>query len=1142
MGTLVARLFASAVILATVAATGAAQSHEGGVRGAVRDAAGVGPGVAVQLVEETTGLTRASVSNGSGEYFFTDVLPGTYDIKTSFAGYKRFERTGLLIRTQTFLTVDLPLEVGSISESVIVNGQAPLVETSSASFSSLVGRATLDAIPSAGRNVFFMASITPTVLPTGDSQFVRQQDQSNSSLISVGGGPRRNNSYVLDGVPIVDVVNRAVMIPSAQAVEEVRVQVSAYDAEIGRTSGGVFNVTAKSGSNAWRGNALYENRPGATLGRLFFAKQSGISNPDTYYHLYGGGVGGPIVRNRTFFWASSEGYRTLTTRSTSLVLPTDAERRGDFSQSGVTIYDPLTTRADPARPGQFIRDPFPGNRIPANRLNPVAVAMLTYVPMPVSGKSRPAVAELVDRADQLTGKIAHRWNDAITSTGLYAWYQSMEPDARFYGQPLFKNAADPGEGALVRKVNLIALNNAWTAGPHTFVQARYGFSRFLDDNRPAPFDPAALGFDPAYLNRVPLRKFPGIGVAEYGRGGSLVGDRSQEKATYYSHDVSASLSRLVGRHTLKFGGDYRLTGVRFHNLGGTGSFSFQRDFTLGPDPNAPAAATGDALATFLLGYPSSGGITIGSPIDVSLRYWSGFVQDELRVTSKLSVSAGLRYEFEQGLRERHDQITVGWAFDKPFPIQVGGTRPDGSALALTGGLLYAGLDGAPRHQGDPNPLQFAPRAGFAYAVDERTSVRGGYGLFWAPFQGIGASESGSGTPGYNQSTSYVATAGNPFIPCAGCSITNPFPAGFAQPRGNSLGRLTGVGSGVEFIDPRGHLPHFHRYSIDLQRELSPQVAVSVAYLAARGEDLGGGSSGYAINLNQLDPKYAALGTALQEQVANPFLGTPIGVGILSGPTIPRGQLLRPYPQFDYVFTTRGNVARSRYHALVFTGDRRLGSGWSARANYTWSRLKDNQFGESNFFAGGSTIQNYYDVEHEYGLSVVDTPHRFNVMTTLALPFGVSIAAVGMYESGFPVTVTQNPNNTNLLGSSQRPNIVAGVEPRLTTRPQDNYDAACGCIRWLNPAAWSLAAPFTFGNAPRTDGRVRTPMRRNWDVAIEKSHRVAGTTVSVRAEVINVFDDADLRGPNVSFGDATFGQIRDAGGFPRMLQILARVAW
>lgn len=175
---------------------------------------------------------------------------------------------------------------------------------------------------------------------------------------------------------------------------------------------------------------------------------------------------------------------------------------------------------------------------------------------------------------------------------------------------------------------------------------------------------------------MPLRKFPGIGVSEYGRGGSLVGDRTQEKATYYSHDAAVSLSRLVGRQTLKFGGDYRVTGVRFHNLGGTGGFSFQRDFTLGPDPNAPAAATGDAFATFLLGYPSNGGITVGSPIDVSLHYWSGFVQDAMRVTSKLSVNTGLRYEFEQGLHERHDQMTVGWAYDKPFPIQVGGMRPD----------------------------------------------------------------------------------------------------------------------------------------------------------------------------------------------------------------------------------------------------------------------------------------------------------------------------------------------------------------------------------------------------------------------------------------------------------------------------------
>lgn len=684
----------------------------------MRDAAGLGAVALVELVETTTGLTRATDSTAAGDYAFPNLLPGEYLLRASAPGFKAFERRGLRIRTQSVVTLDITLEVGAVTELVTVEGEAPLVDQATASIGTLVDRAWIDALPSAGRNIFITATLAPTVLATGDAQFVRQQDQSNSSLISLGGGPRRNNTYVLDGVPIVDALNRATLIPNLQAVDEVRVQLSAYDAEIGRTSGGVFNVTARSGSNAFRGNALYQNRPDWAVGRLFFAARNGIENPDSYYHLYSGGVGGPIRRNRTFFWASTEGYRTSTARNTVLVLPTDAERRGDFSQSGMTLYDPLTTRPDPGSPGRFIRDPFPNNRIPADRLNPVAQALLQYLPLPTSGKSRAAVASIVDRADQITGKVTHRWTDEVTSTGLYAWYESMEPDAAFYGRPLFDNPADPGGGAFVRGATVLALNTVWTPGARSVVAMRYGYNDLDDDNRPSPFDPSALGFAPAYLDAVPLKKFPNIGVTDYGRGGSFLGDRPQDRAAYRAHTLNASVSTLVGRHTVKLGGESRLHGLRFQNVGGMGGFNFNREFTVGPNPNAPAASTGDAFASFLLGFPSSGGISVSSRIDAEARYWSAFVQDDVRVTPALALNLGLRYDYELGLGERNNRLITGWAFDEPFPVQVGGLRPDGTPLALTGGFRYAGADGAPTRQGDPNPWQFAPRLG-AVPGDQR---------------------------------------------------------------------------------------------------------------------------------------------------------------------------------------------------------------------------------------------------------------------------------------------------------------------------------------------------------------------------------------------------------------------------------------
>lgn len=1141
----------------------AAQTYQGGIRGSVRDANGVIPGVEVQLIQEGTNVTRSSASNESGEYVFTNVLPATYTLKATLTGFKTYERKELRIGTQTFLTIDILLEVGNVAEEITVTGAAPLIETSTASVSSMLDKTTLETLPTAGRNAFFLAVTTPNVTPTGDPQFVRQQDQTNSSLLSLGGGPRRGNNYVLEGVPIVDIRNRASFIPNLEAVEEVRVQVSTFDAEMGRTGGGVFNTTGKSGSNAFHGSGVYQNRPEWAQGKFFFVERTGLPKPESYFHLWGGSFGGPILRNRTFFWGSTEGYKTLTSRNTVQTLPTELERRGNFSQTFdgqgrlVVIYDPLTTRRNPANPSQFIRDPFPNNRIPANRLNPVALAMMQYYPLPTSGKSRAAVAQLVDVANQATLKIDHRWSDKFTTTGMYAWYDSEEPGNRFFGKEVFTNPGDPGDGALLRTVNMIAINNIWVPNNNTVLALRYGYNQFVDDCVHNEFDPSQLGFAQGYLNIVPVKKFPRATFTTY----PSLGDRGASDITYYSHNANATFSKFIGRHTVKFGGDYRVTAVRFFNTNqGTGAFSFTPAFTQGPNPTLSGSNAGDAFASFLLGYPNSGSIPVSTPIDAYLNYYAGYVQDDFRPTSKLTINLGLRYEFEQGLQERETRLAVGWAFDQNVPVQVGGVRPDGTPLTLKGGLIYAGQNGAPTHQGDPNKKQFAPRAGVAYSINDTTVLRGGYGLFWAPFQNISPGEAATGTRGYNQATDYVASFDGGLTPCPGCGLTNPFPNGIQQPVGTALGQLAGVGGDIEFIDPRSKMAHVHQYAIDLQRELPNHIAVSVGYVGSRSENLGvGGVNNTSININQLDPKYQSLGTALLDRLPNPFFGTPLGVGILAATTVTRGQLLRPYPQFNGVFMNRTSVAKARYHSLVLKGERRMSDGWAVRANYTFSNLKDSQFGESNFFALGSGILNNYDIDAEYGLSRLDAPHRINITGTLELPFGEgrrwlnrsgitnavvggwTVTLVGSVQSGFPTSVSQT-SNSGLLGGGQRPNVVPGVDPSLTNDPAGSYDPTCSCIRWLNPRAWSVAPAFTFGNSSRADDRLRTPIRKSWDLAIQKAQRIAGKTVSLRAELINVFNIPDFRGPNVTFGTANFGQIREVGGFPRMLQILARVAW
>ncbi|HEX7779401.1 MAG TPA: carboxypeptidase-like regulatory domain-containing protein, partial [Vicinamibacterales bacterium] len=395
-------LVAGVLLLMLVGAASAdGQTYLGGLRGSVRDPGGVVPQAEITLINEATNTRRTTTSNDVGEYVFTNVPPGTYSIRVSMQGFRTREEKGLRIGPQQTLVLDVTLEVGVLTAEVTVVGRTPMIDTATASVASSLDSSILNTLPTAGRNAFFLAVTTPNVVPSGDPQFVRQQDQTNSSLLSLGGGPRRANNYTLEGVSITDMRNRATFIPSIEAVEEVKVQVSTYDAEMGRTGGGVFNTVGKSGSNVWHGSALMQNRPEWGAGKFFFAQN--LPKPDTYFWLYGGSFGGPIVPNQTFFWATTENYRTKTSRSAVLILPTDLERRGDFSQSNVTIYDPLTTACDAA--GTCTRQPFQNNRIPDGRINPVARAVMQYLPSPTSGNTRPAVAELKDRANQATFKI-----------------------------------------------------------------------------------------------------------------------------------------------------------------------------------------------------------------------------------------------------------------------------------------------------------------------------------------------------------------------------------------------------------------------------------------------------------------------------------------------------------------------------------------------------------------------------------------------------------------------------------------------------------------------------------------------------------------------------------------------------------------
>jgi hypothetical protein len=1142
------RLLLLIVTVLVIDAAVDAQSYQATMRGSVRDDQGVLPGVVVTLTNQDTRAARTAMTNEAGEYVFASVLPGLYSAAVAMPGFRGETRTGIQIGTQQTLVSDFVLQVG-VTEQITVSADAPLVERSSATVAVSLSAAQISALPIFGRNTFYSAISTPSVVQSGDPQFVRYQDQTNASLLSLGGGPRRGNAYLLEGVSITDFVNRPSWVPSTEAIEDMRVQTKTYDADMGRAAGGVFNVTAKSGSNSWRGSALFVTKPNATTGQLFFAKRDGLPKTPQSYYGWAGSVGGPILKDRTFFWFSKDDYYQISSRNNVLTVPTALERQGNFSQSfnaagqQVVIYDPLTTRPNPSGSG-FIRDPFPGNIIPADRLNPVARAMMTNLPLPTSGRSYNGQASLEDGPQrQETLKVDHRWSSSWTTSAMYGHQYTKEPGSAFWG-PHGQVAGDPGGSTLFRTIDFISLNNIFVPNGTTTVAVRYGYNTFEDfGGNYLAFDAGTLGFAPSYVNALPFNTFPNITLTGY----SGLGNGGPTETTHVGQTANITVSKLVGNHSLKVGGDYRRIAARTIGGSNAGSFTFNQGFTQGPTPTTAGTTAGDSIASFLLGYGSSGSISVGTPATYLIDYFSAYAQDEFRLSNALTLNFGLRWEYEAGVREKNNQVTVGFARDTAFPVQVPG-------LNLTGGLMYAGIDGNPTTQGQPlNGL--APRGGFAWSVTPKTVVRGGYGFYWVPQQVAGVGESAIGSRGYTAVTDYLASTDGNLTPAG--VFSNAYGSGITPPQGNSLGLLTGAGSNIDFVDQDSRAGYVQQYSLDMARELPGSMMLSVGYMGSRSERLSmGGTADTTVNINQLDPEYLSLGTGLQTLVPNPFFGNAAFGNFSVSPTIARGQLLRPYPQFANVLAHRVNQASARYNALVTQWVKRMSDGYSFNVNYTFAQLEDNQFGEGNSFSSGATAAlNNYDLDAEFGLSTLDIKHRINFSATFQLPFGEGrkwlnnggiaggilggwqLTVAGRYQTGFPLRLTQSSNNSGLLGSGQRPNLVPGVEV-MTSGSQEER----GVSGWINPAAFTSAAAFTFGDVPRTNGAWRGPGQRTTDLAVSKTLRFGTKTLALRADVLNVFDDPLFSGPNTSVGQATFGQVTSVGGFARSMQFQIRAGW
>ena len=1133
-----------------------AQSYQGGVRGTVTDPQNAAvPEAKVSLINEGTGVVRSTLSNSDGTYVFSQVDPATYSIQAESPSFKKFEKKAITVGTQEFLTVDMKLEMGNLAQSVTVTEDVPLVESANASQGQVIDNQQLTDLPNLGRNPFMMSKVAQNVMPVGNPAYNRMEDQSGSSQISIAGGPVRGNNYLLDGVPITDANNRAIIIPTLEAVQEVKVQANTYDAEMARTGGGMFNTYLKSGSNTYHGSLFGSTRQTSWSANNFFNNAAGLPLPPQWNYTYGASLGGRVWipklydgKNKTFFWLARENYDDTQSNSSATYTPTALERQGNFSQtyakSGglLTIYNPLSSVI--GSNGVVTRTPYPGNVIPASQLNPVGLAIANTLVNPTStpayygASDLTAAGSLPARAHQTTAKLDEQLTSWWHTNVSYLSYLSLEP-----GNTWFPTVSSPDQWRLLRNVNATQVNSVFTLSPTTVLSVRYGFNRFPNYGYQVSsgFNLASLGFSPTFTSEVLSPVFPQVNTSTFYNSLGGLGTNNDFFYVHYSKNFSASISKFYGRHSLKFGFDYR----RIHAAGldygtGGGSFTFNGIFT----ESAPSGSGGADLADMLLGYAHDASITVPTKLNDFTDYYGAYFQDDFRLSSKITVNYGLRWERELGLQEVNNGMVTGFntAAINPISSQVTG-------LTTPGVVEFAGTNGAPTSIGNPNLNKFGPRAGIAWQLNDKTVVRGGYGLYWAPSFALGAPIQPAG---YYATTTNTFTVNGYATPTA--TLSNPFPNGLSQPAGNSQGALTGVGQSISLADPWARSPRVQQFSIDVQRQLPAGIALEVGYVASRSSHLTTMTGTF--NINALSPSYFSQGyAALTQSVSNPFYGVVSNKSSFGGSTVGRYQLLLPYPEFGEIKLSLDDQDKAKYDSLIVKAQKRMSFGLTFLSAFTWARSFDEgSGGPGNFLNSGNAgyPQNPYNVAAEWGPSYYDSPLRWTTTFTYDLPFGKgkpflgssgramdfvvggwSLNAITIYQTGFPLQITQSPDNNSLFGyDSQRPNATGispvtggGLESRLS-----NY---------INPAAFSLAPALTFGNVARTIG-MRGPGQANWDLSLFKtftlSERFKG---QFRTALLNAFNTPLFNAPGTKYGTSSFGIITAQGNFSRMVELGVR---
>jgi hypothetical protein len=1131
------RLLASLFVLSSLAF---GQEFRATLTGHITDPAGAPvPAATVTVQNAATSDTTTTKSSDDGDFQVSFLTPGSYLVTVEKSGFKKEIRQGVTLDVAAHAVLDIGLSVGDVTQSVTVAANTETLETQTADRGLTIDSTRVLEVPLMGRNPFAAAWSAPGVIQNASTQRLRPFDISGSSSMAIDGGRPSTNEVLVDGVTSLLEATSVSYVPTAEAVGEFKVQTTNFDAQYGWTLGGVVNMITKNGTNQFHGS-LFEFFQNTHLNaNTFNSNLTGVRRQSSHINTFGGDVGGPIKKNKLFFTYTFEDIRQVIPDPFTTSVPTALQKQGNFSQTYYardssgnplvqTIYDPFSPPA--------ARTPFAGNVIPTSRLDPVAMKVFSYVPAgnvsgdPLTGlnnlTNNGSTRKFTDYFPENTGRVDYAINESTRMFVRYSRNALQEERSFHYSTNAAINPADTGQNnPFTRENHNATVQFTKTLSPTMVLDLRAGLERFKSEsgaNQGASVGPSTLGFPSTFVGEA-NNWFPKFNWANYEGAGAQPTYTSPVAQT---NSVQAGLFKSMGRVNSKFGVEFRLIRGYSQTPGyNAGNFSFDQTFT-GVNPTLIQSSSGNALASFLLGTPQSGYIQVSSEPARQEKAASLYFQNDIRITEKLKINVGLRWDYLGPMTDRFNELPRGFAATTLNPIST-------PAFPVYGGVLFTGVGGNPRGIFDQSWGNLGPRFGAAYQLDQHTVLRGGYALVY----GQTWNDPGN-APGFTQTTNMVAFV-QTGIPSN--TLDNPFPTGILQPAGSSLGLLTALGQTYTFADPAGGAPPYvQQFSFEVQRELARDFLLSASYVGSRSSRLQ-----VSQQLNALSVGNLALGTAaLNANVTNPFAGRLPGTS-LNGATIAEQQYLAPYPEFLLNGITENfrPIGKSSYNAAQFVVTKRLSYGLSFSAAYTISK----QIDQTNF-------ANPQDVRLERVIAAWDIPQNLQINFLYQLPFGTgkpwgaNLAKPLKYAvSGWEFsTLTRLQEGMPMsFPSGAAP---TGINPALPNPSYTRWFNTCtqlanGSLQNCQPndqVAWTIRQPNTLQLWSSRLSSVRLPGIHNVDISVIKHNRIGERfDLLFRTDFINAFNSPQFfSGPVTTVTSGNFGRISgamDQSNLPRFIQ-------